>query len=499
MKILLIAPARKPEWGESFWDLKAFAKLTGKKAGGALLALPTLAALTPVNIEVLIIDENIEDIDFSQKADLVGISFLTSLAPRAYEIADLFRSKGVKVVLGGIHASMLPEEAIQHADSVVIGEAEEVWPKLIADFETGSLAKFYRAECFPDLESSPIPRWDLLRIDCYCYFTIQVGRGCPNNCDFCSVHVFNGRRYRHKSIKRVKEELEFLKSLHPKKTVFFADDNLLAKPGYAKELMETIVPLDLRFWAQASLNNLDDEELLTKMYEAGCRVIFIGLESVSQDSLSTVHKSEINKVAKYEEIIDKIHSSGIGVFGSFVLGMETDDEQIFEKTADFIEAAGIPFAAINVLTPLVGTRLFDRYEKEGRILSKTWEDYTVERVCIRPNLISIDELARGRQQLLRELNSYKSLYARLRRSWKKGAFVRGNRSLLELFTKGRVLITMKNIANKSLKRTFFILRSLWNSDVTSITSVLLALNFHDYAYLCNKSRSRRLGNNDKGS
>lgn len=481
MKIKLIAPARKPEWEKTFWDQATFVELTKKKAPGILLALPTLAALTPSDIEVAISDENVEPIDFDEKVDLVGISFLTSLAPRAYEIADAFRVRGVKVVLGGIHASMLPEEAILHADSVVIGEAEKTWPELVSDFRRGILKRLYRAERRPSLEDSPIPRWDLLKADDYCYFSIQVGRGCPYNCDFCSVHVFNGRKYRHKAIHQVVEELEFLKGLNPKKTIFFADDNLLAKPTYAETLMDAISPLDIRFWAQASINKLNDEKLLRKMFQAGCRVIFVGLESVSQRSLNSVNKGTVNNAAHFHEIINRIHSSGIGVFGSFVLGMDTDDLNIFKETAKFIEDAGIAFSAINVLTPLVGTRLFAEYEKSNRLLHRNWENYTVEKVCIRPNQMSVEELENGRQWLLYKISSYSSFYNRLRKVWRSGAFVRGRQNKHRLISKGRLLITLK-LAGTNLKRTSFVLKTLWSPKITSITSVLLALNFHDYAY-----------------
>ena len=480
MKIKLIAPAKKAEWGESFWDLETFSRLTRKKAAGALLALPTLAALTPAGTEVVITDESVEPIDFSERVDLVGISFLTALAPRAYGIADIYRSKDVKVVLGGIHVSMLPEEAIEHADSVVIGEAEAVWPKVVSDFQAGSLKEYYYSECFPVLDSSPIPRWDLLDVDNYCYFTIQVGRGCPYSCDFCLVHVFNGRKYRHKSIDKVVEEIYFLKSIDRRKLLFFADDNLLAKPDFAAELMKALEPLNIRFWAQASVNRLEDSEMLELLFKAGCRAVFVGFESVSEDSLDLVSKGAINKTDRYKIVIDKVHSAGIGVIGSFILGIDTDDEQIFVDTLSFIEENKIAFSMINVLTPFPGTMLYGTLLQEKRIANLDWSHYNAEHVCFEPKKMSCVQLLNGRNRLLSNLNSYKSLHKRLSCLWSKGAFVRHEEKTTR-FTRGRFLFTLRSLFRPNPRETLFILKSLWNQYMTSVSAVTLALNFHHYA------------------
>lgn len=482
MKIKLITPARKKDWGGSFWELKHFARLSGLKAAGAPLSLPSLAALTPDEIEVSITDENIEPIDFEAKVDLVGISFLTSLAPRAYEIADIYRAGGTTVILGGIHASMLPDEAILHADSVVIGEAEEVWPKVIADFRADKLQRFYRAECYPDLESSPIPRWDLLKTNAYAYFMIQVGRGCPYDCDFCAVHVYNGHKYRHKSKARVVSELEALKDIDPKKPIFFADDNLLAKPDYMKELLAAIEPLNIRFWAQASINRLADQEMPEALYRAGCRMVFVGLESVTQKSLDGINKGRINDVTKYKEVINRIHSAGISVVGSFVLGLDSDDAEVFKETADFILDSNIAFPMVNILTPLPGTRLHSRLKDEQRILSREWQNYDCEHACIAPQKMSVAELLKGRNRLLRELNSYPALYGRLNKLWNKGTLVRNREKAMPLVTRGRIWFTLKSLANPDVRRTWFVLKSAWHPKVSSISSVALALGFHDYVY-----------------
>lgn len=447
MYLKLIAPARKPEWGESFWDLKTMCELTGRKAGGAPLALLTLAALTSPDVEVTITDENVEPIDFDERVDLVGITFYTCLAPRAYEIADEFRSCGVPVTLGGIHTSMLPEEAVQHADSVVIGEAEEIWPQLISDFREGKMQKFYHAPRFPDLtdhKNAPIPRWDLLENDKYCYFTIQTGRGCPHDCDFCSVKVFNGRKYRHKTIEKVVEEVKTLQKINPRQPIFFADDNLLAVPSYARALMEALIPLKINaFWCQSSVDRLKDDNLSRLLYDAGCQMVFVGFESVSQKSLDLMTKSKINKVEEYKEIVEKVHSHGIAVFGSFVFGSDADDETIFEDTVKFIDDTNISFSMINILTPLPGTRLCQRVENENRLLHRDWKEYDAEKLCFKPKLISAESLQKGHDWVLQQLYSYDALYKRLDTLGEKGIYIRSKNDKL--------------------------------------ISVLLAQNFHDYA------------------
>ena len=213
MKIKIISPAKQAKWGESFFDYKSACKLLGRKAGGAPLVLPILAALTPSDVEVVLIDENVEPINFDEKVDLVGITGMSFLISRAYEIADEYRKRGVPVVMGGIHVSGVPEEAIQHSDAVVIGEAEEIWAGIIRDAQKGNLQKFYRAPRFPDLNNSPVPRWDLLKNNKYLYFNIQIGRGCPYSCEFCTVTLFNGRGYRYKKVEQVMEEIAVLQRI----------------------------------------------------------------------------------------------------------------------------------------------------------------------------------------------------------------------------------------------------------------------------------------------
>jgi radical SAM superfamily enzyme YgiQ (UPF0313 family) len=484
MKIKIIAPARKPEWGESFWDLKTLCKLTGRKAGGAPLALPTLAALTPSDVEVVLTDEDVEPINFEEKVDLIGITGMTCVIPRSYEIADEYRKRGVPVVMGGIHVSMLPEEAIQHCDVVVIGEAEEMWEQVLRDAQKKNLQKFYRTTRFPDLTNAPVPRWDLLKNNAYSYFTIQTGRGCPFDCDFCSVKVFNGREYRHKKIERVLKEVEELQKIDSRKLMFFTDDNILAVPKYAQELMQELKPLKIKsWWCQSSVNRLKDDRILDLMYDSGCRVVFVGFESVSQKSLDAMNKSQVNKVADYKEVVDKVHSHRIAVFGSFVLGSDNDDERIFEETVKFIDETNIAFAMVNIMTPIIGSKLFGKLKNENRILDTNWEKYNGEYVCFKPKSVTITSLKNGFKFVIIRIYTYKKLYKRLSSLWSKGILVRSRTSFLNSFSKSRILFTFTCLFNPDLNRTIFILRSLWNSNIASITgSILMALSFHDYAF-----------------
>lgn len=485
MKIKLISPARKSGWGESFWDFESLFKLVGRKAGSAPLVLPTLAALTPSDVEVSLIDENVEPINFDEKVDLVGITGMTYLISRSYEIADEYRKRGVPVVMGGIHVSELPEEAIQHCDSVVIGEAEDIWEHVVRDAQKGNLQKFYRAPRFPDLTNSPVPRWDLLKNNKYLYFNLQIGRGCPYNCEYCSVTVFNGQGYRHKPVEKVMEEIAVLQKISKRNILFFTDDNLLSNPSYIKHLFKQLVNKKVIWWCQASLNKLKNDDTLKLMYDAGCREVFVGFESLSKESLMSMHKNQINKVEEYAEIVKKVHSHGIGVFGSFILGSDGEDETTFKKTEEFIMKSNLLFTMVNILTPQVGTALSQRLEKDKRLLKINWDwnRHSGEFACFEPQLISPQLLQQKRDELISNIYSYNMIYERFKGLCKDGLFDGGKRNAL--FAKIIGTFVAFFLSKMSFKRLVFLLKCLWNpqntSIIISIIAISLALNFHDYA------------------
>jgi len=358
------------------------------------LGLLTLAALTPPDCEVRLLDEEVEEIDFDDETDLVGISALTITANRAYEIADEYRRRGVKVVLGGIHATVMPREAARHADSVVIGEADEVWPALVRDAQAGRLRSLYRCEHHVDMASAAIPRRDLLMRHRYLTTNlIQATRGCPNDCSFCSIHVMSGKRYRCRPVRDVVAEIETF----PDPVVAFVDDNIVGNPAYAKELFRALVPLNVRWYGQGSLAIVEDPELLELAARSGCTILLVGFESVCSENIAAVGKSRTNRVEAYGDAVKRLHAHGISIEGSFVLGLDYDDVSVFERTAEFVQRCAVDIPIPNVLVPHPGTRLRAELEAQGRIIHSDWDEYgrVFGRVTYRPKLMSAEELHAG--------------------------------------------------------------------------------------------------------
>lgn len=373
------------------------------------LALPVLAGLTPDHHEIKIIDENIDNIDFNSGADLVAITSMTSTAPRAYEIADRFRSRGAKVVMGGIHASALPEEALQHADSVVIGEAEGVWPRLITDFERKALKRIYKNEHFPDLTNLPPPRYDLLNTKKYTTTAItHVSRGCPNACNFCTVTKFFGRRYRMRPIEDVVSEVRNFKS----RFIGFFDDNIAGNPGYAERLFDALRREKVMWASQASIGIVKNRPLLKKAARSGCKGLFVGFESIHEEGIDEVHKP-VNKKKDFFEAVKILNDHGIVVMGSFILGLDTDPPDIFERTLEFTMKSNIDLVQFCILTPFPGTPLFARLQKENRILHYDWAKYDIGNPVFRPRNIDPDLLKEKVDWMWREFYSGKKILTRI--------------------------------------------------------------------------------------
>ena len=317
------------------------------------LTMPTIAALTPPDVKVTIIDEYVQEIDFDAPVDLVGLTAVITQSTRAYQIADQFRRRGVPVVMGGHHASTLPEEALQHCDAVVIGEAEGIWPTVIEDAKRGKLEPLYQMNGYPSLEGLPKPRLSLLPLHRYCtsFFPIQTTRGCPFHCDFCAVTSFFGGTYRFRPAEEVVEEVKAISS----RNIFFVDDNIAANPSRAKELFQALIPLRLRWLSQANLTIANDPELLDLTVKSGCFALFIGLESLSEANLKQVGKT-FNRPAEYPEAIRRIQKAGIHIWASFIFGLDDDDETVFERTVRFLEQNRLPMASFFAYVPLPGTR-----------------------------------------------------------------------------------------------------------------------------------------------
>jgi len=373
------------------------------------LGLAMVAALTPSDIEISLIDENVTPIDFQKETDLVGITALTVTANRAYEIADIFRARGVKVILGGSHPSALPEEASCHADSVVIGEAEGIWPKLIEDFNAKKLQKVYKQNQRASLVNLPIPRRELFAKKAY-YIpnTISTTRGCPYACSFCSVTSFFGHTYRCRPVDEILKEIE---TLDCKKPIFFVDDNIVGNPKFAKELFHALIPYKIRWAAQASVTVARDDELLKLAAKSGCIALLIGFETLSTANLAAIDK-RVNVVDEYETVIRRIHSHGIGIHGYFILGLDEDNEAVFEKTLHFAQKMRLETASFNWPAPYPGTTLCEFLNNAGRVVTKDWSQYEANLV-FEPKLMSRETLKKGCYWVWREFYSLPSIFKRI--------------------------------------------------------------------------------------
>ncbi len=363
------------------------------------LNLPYIAAVTPLEYTIEVIDENIEPFRF-RPADLVGLTAITSSAARAYEIAGIYRQKGIPTVMGGVHASMLPDEALQFVDSVVIGEGESVWPQVIRDFESRRLKPKYHGQ-WMELDDLPLPRRDILKNDYYKWGSIQTSRGCPMDCTFCSVTAFNGRRFRRRPLTSVLMELQQI----PQRMVLLNDDNIIGHGprdlDWTKRFFREVAALQLKkvFFAQASLQIGEDAELLRLAARAGLRMVLIGMESLNPESLRAFRKGVNLKhleQRRYEELIRRIRRAGIAILGAFVLGGDLDTRDDFNATFNFIRRNGIDAIQTTKPTPLPGTRLWEELLSANRIIDTdfpcAWKDYRLSRLVFEPAKMSREEV-----------------------------------------------------------------------------------------------------------
>jgi radical SAM superfamily enzyme YgiQ (UPF0313 family) len=374
------------------------------------LALPLLAALTPDNFEVEIVDDYHEDAELDRPCDLVGISAMTPQAPRAYSIADAFRRRGKKVVIGGFHASLMPEEAGEHADAVIIGEADESWPQAVEDFRQGRLKPLYKASGLADLSKLPTPRYELMRKYRHSLrvWPVQTTRGCPMDCEFCSVRQFFGRSYRHRPIEDVVRDIKATGS----KYIFFVDDNIAANRSYALKVFRALKPLNLLWGCQCNVTVARDEELLREAASAGCFSMFVGIESINPESLESVHKV-CNKVEEYRELLSRMVRAGISPMVSMIMGLDGDGPNVFERTYRFLMDLHVPLAYFFILTPAPGTQLFDRLRDAGRLRKHDWSRYGGDEAIIQPALMTPQELEEGYWQLYRRFYSLPSIIRRV--------------------------------------------------------------------------------------
>ena len=397
MRLLLIVPATLEN------------RRKRRKAICPPLGLAMVAALTPSDVEVALVDENATDLDLDQPVDLVGISTLTFTAQRAYEIADAFRARGVSVVMGGIHASSMPDEASQHCDAIVIGEAEQSWPQLIADFRAGRLQKSYRQDGRPGLDQLPLPRRDLFDRRAYFFNNmVSTSRGCPHGCDFCSVTSYFGKHFRCRPIPEIVREIE---ALDRKEMVVFVDDNIIGNHAFAKELFRALIPLKIRWAGQTSVTVAKDNQLLELAAASGCQALLIGFETLSQDNLLAMGK-RVNRVDEYAAVIDKVHRHGIALHGFFIVGLDHDDEEVFASTVRFARQMRIESAMFSWPVPYPGTALCHALEQSGRVVTKDWSQYEANPVY-EPKHMTRERLKQGNDWAWREFYSLRSIFSRV--------------------------------------------------------------------------------------
>jgi radical SAM superfamily enzyme YgiQ (UPF0313 family) len=421
MKLLLI----NPKYPESFWSFKWAVEeiLPGKRAVNPPLGLATLAALCPPHWQVTIVDENVESLPLEPDADIIGVCGMGVQFARQKELLGFYRKVGYFTVAGGSFASLCPERYAEIANTVVAGEAEYIWPTFCADFEAGTLRPLYRETGTVALADSPVPRFDLLRLDRYTTATLQFSRGCPYLCEFCDIIVMFGRKPRHKSVEQVGRELDALRAAGVR-NVFFVDDNMIGNRAVAKDLMRFIVGYQERhgrpftFGTEVSLNLAQDRELLALFREAGFVWVFVGIESADPQTLKDTRKMQ-NVQEDVLTSVRRIYEYGIDVLAGFIVGFDNDTKETFEHQYRFILDSGVQAAMVGLLTALPKTPLYQRLEKEGRLRpAESGTDNTKPATNVMPKRMAYDEMIAAYEEMYRRLVSDAAIAERVRNKFR---------------------------------------------------------------------------------
>lgn len=344
----------------------------------------------------------------TQKYDLAAMYTVTPNIKRAYELAKYYKTQGTYVVLGGVHATVCPDEASGYADTVLIGEVEYTWPAFLKDFQLDAAKKTYSQPLEEvNINCSPVPSFHLLPKNARKLIPIQTARGCPHGCKFCNLRSLYGKQYRAKKIENVEREIAAVKKINPYATVYFTDDNLFCNRTHAELLMQKVGEYNLTWYANTDISFGSDTEFIKMAYRSGCRQVLIGLESVNSANLKGLDESnfKIRSFTHYKDLIENIQSCGIGVVGSFILGLDEDDEDVFDKTIKFILNTKLYGANVTVNTPYPGTVNFKAMSAENRILTYDWNCYTIFNPVIIPKKMTVEKLNEGYLKVLKTINS----------------------------------------------------------------------------------------------
>ncbi len=404
MKIKLIAPHNHNEINSSSAESFKIQRLS----------LPILAALTPSEHETTIVDEAFVPDNISEDVDLVGITVLTDLVNRSYYLADQYRNRSVKVVLGGMHPTVLPAEALEHADAVVVGEGEKVWPSVVSDAVSGKMQKIYRAERATDLYDLPRPRRDLYTTPLHRGYTplacaVETSRGCPYDCEFCSIKRVMGHGYRIRPVEDVIAEINAVDIPY----LFFVDDSFGLNRKVTKKLLREMIPLNRKWVGQGTVSLAKDSELLNLMRRSGCMALLIGFESVQKDIQNSMKKISSSGI-DYSEAIRRFHDEGIAILGAFVFGLDHENKDIFNQTLEFLIKHRLDGAQLRTVTPYPGTGLYARFLREGRLIEPDWwlRGYSSADILFRPKGMTVDELRAGVEHVKRKTYSAVSIIKR---------------------------------------------------------------------------------------
>jgi radical SAM superfamily enzyme YgiQ (UPF0313 family) len=378
------------------------------------LTLTTLAALIPpeLRVDLQLFDEGIVDVPLDLDVDLVGLTVITGTAMRAYQLADNFRKRGITVVLGGPHVTLIPDDAAPHADAVVVGYAEDSWPQVLRDFKQGHLQPRYDQAQDLSLADRPFPRRDLLPSHRYLTNNVfEATRGCIHNCEFCVVPTAWGRKPYQKPVEQIIGDIR----QHGARKLIFVDLNLIADRDYASRLFTALIPLRVQWYGLSTVLLAEDAELLALAERSGCKGLLMGLESISLQNLRQSHKG-FNSPERFARVVQRLHKHGIALQGCFVFGLDHDEPDVFLKTAEFAVQAKIDLPRFAIVTPFPNTALYKRLEAEGRILTRNWELYDGQHVVFRPARLSVEELQQGTEAAWKHAYSFRSIARRIAHS-----------------------------------------------------------------------------------